>query len=336
MLAELDLFRKSIFTHGSAGKEDLLSNKDFEDLSLIDGFLVLSVASDLKCGPECGRLLAEGLLREKVGYVRIHAEKIVPGIGLAKRGIRMDVELQSFPHKPKENELPDKVYDFEPHHKNSDNLFKRNRFNQAKIDAHNLYSGEKDFNHLPNLCVINILDYDPFGRGKAKYHFRNMCAEDVTIPYPDGLDHYYFNTSSPNDEDDELNALLKYIQNSTEENATTELTKQLHEYVTKVKSSPEERYRYMTWGEYIDFETMEAKAEARKEGHAEGRAEGRAEATLATRREDILDALNELGTVSDDIVEKINAVTDIDMLKSWFKIAIKADSIETFVSQTVS
>ena len=90
MLAELDLFRKSIFTHGSAGKEDLLSNKDFEDLSLIDGFLVLSVASDLKCGPECGRLLAEGLLREKVGYVRIHAEKIVPGIGLTKRGIRTD------------------------------------------------------------------------------------------------------------------------------------------------------------------------------------------------------------------------------------------------------
>ena len=27
-----------------------MSNKDFEDLSLIDGFLVLSVASDLKCG----------------------------------------------------------------------------------------------------------------------------------------------------------------------------------------------------------------------------------------------------------------------------------------------
>ena len=333
MLAELDLFRKSIFTHGSAGKEDLLSNKDFEDLSLIDGFLVLSVASDLKCGPECGRLLAEGLLREKVGYVRIHAEKIVPGIGMTKRGIRMDVELQSFPHKPEENELPEKVYDFEPHHKNSDNLFKRNRFNQAKIDAHNLYSGEKDFDNLPNLCVINILDYDPFGKGKAKYHFHNMCEEDISIPYPDGLDHYYFNTSSPNDEDDELNALLKYIQNSTEENATTELTKQLHEYVTKVKSSPEERYRYMTWGEYIDFETMEAKAEARKEGHAEGRAEGRAEATLATRREDILDALNELGTVSDDIVEKINAVTDIDMLKSWFKIAIKSDSMASFLSQ---
>ena len=143
------------------------------------------------------------------------------------------------------------------------------------------------------------------------------------------MDHYYFNTSSPNDEDDELNALLKYIQNSTEENATTELTKQLHEYVTKVKSSPEERYRYMTWGEYIDFETMEAKAEARKEGHAEGRAE----AVLATYRENTLEVLNKFGDVPDDVVEKVNSVTDVDVLKQWFTLAIKSDSMASFLSQ---
>ena len=90
MLAELDLFRKSIFTHGSAGKEDYMSKKKFEELDLMDNFLVLALASDLEGGPAYGRLLAEGLLHEKVGYVRIHAEKIVPGIGLTKRGIRTD------------------------------------------------------------------------------------------------------------------------------------------------------------------------------------------------------------------------------------------------------
>ena len=333
MLAEFGFQMKTLFAHGSAGKEVLMSKKDFEDLSLIDGFLVLSVASDLKCGPACGRLLAEGLLHEKVGYVRIHAEKIVPGIGMTKRGIRMDVELQSFSHKPEENELPEKVYDFEPHHKNSDNLFKRNRFNQAKIDAHNLYSGEKDFDNLPNLCVINILDYDPFGKGKAKYHFHNMCAEDVTIPYPDGLDHYYFNTSSPNDEDDELNALLKYIQNSTEENATTELTKQLHEYVTKVKSSPEERYRYMTWGEYIDYETKEAKEEARIVGHAEGHAEGLAEGRVEGKREDIISILEEIGEVPDRVKEKLDEISDLSILRNLLKKAAVARSMDDFIKE---
>ena len=313
---------KTLFAHGSAGKEVLMSKKDFEDLSLIDGFLVLSVASDLKCGPECGRLLAEGLLHEKVGYVRIHAEKIVPGIGMTKRGIRMDVELQSFLHKPKENELPDKVYDFEPHHKNADNLFKRSRFNQAKIDAQNLYSGERDFNRLPDLCVINILDYDPFGKGQTKYHFHNMCEEDITIPYPDGLDFYYFITTASDGEDSELNALLKYMANSREENATTDLTKQLHKYVTKVKTSPEERYRYMTWGEYIDFETMDAKAEAHKVGLSEGRIE--------SKREDIIEALTELDTVPNSILQKINSSTDIEQLRKWHKIAISVNNISAF------
>ena len=310
-----------------------MSKKKFEELDLMDNFLVLALASDLEGGPAYGRLLAEGLLHEKVAHVRVHAEKIIPGSDEIRRGIRMDVEMQSFSHKPEENELPDKVYDFEPHHKNSDNLFKRSRFNQAKIDAHNLYSGEKDFDNLPDLCVINILDYDPFGKGKAKYHFRNMCAEDVTIPYPDGLDYYYFNTSSPNDEDDELNALLKYIQNSTEENATTELTRQLHEYVTKVKSSPEERYRYMTWGEYIDYETKEAKEEARIVGHAEGHAEGLAEGRVEGKREDIISILEEIGEVPDRVKEKLDEISDLSILRNLLKKAAVARSMDDFIKE---
>ncbi|MDD6656457.1 MAG: Rpn family recombination-promoting nuclease/putative transposase [Lachnospiraceae bacterium] len=317
-----------------------MSKKKFEELDLMDNFLVLALASDLEGGPAYGRLLAEGLLHEKVAHVRVHAEKIIPGSDEIRRGIRMDVEMQSFSHKPEENELPDKVYDFEPHHKNADNLFKRSRFNQAKIDAHNLYSGERDFNKLPDLCVINILDYDPFGKGQTKYHFHNMCEEDTTISYPDGLDFYYFITTTPDDEDSELDALLKYIANSREENATTDLTKQLHKYVTKVKTSPEERYRYMTWGEYIDFETMEAKAEARKEGHAEGkeqglaegRAEGRAEGKCEAMREVIIEVLSELGTIPDSITQKINSSTDMEELKKWHKAAISVDSIPAFES----
>ena len=38
MLAEFGFVSITFFTHGSAGKEDFMSNKDFEDLSLIDGF----------------------------------------------------------------------------------------------------------------------------------------------------------------------------------------------------------------------------------------------------------------------------------------------------------
>ena len=77
----------------------------------------------------------------------------------------------------------------------------------------------------------------------------------------------------------------------------------------------------MTWGEYIDFETMDAKAEAR------------AEATIETRREDLIDALSELGSVSNDLLKKVNAITDADILKKWFMLAIKVDSMEAFMEQ---
>lgn len=192
--------------------------------------------------------------------------------------------MQAFDHAPDETDIPDKIYDFEPHHQNRDNLIRRNRFSQAKIDSNNLKSGENDFDRLPDLCVINILDYDPFDRGQMQYHFHNMCEEDTSIPYPDGLDFYYFITKSaethtfndsgslPNisnahndpiktaiPDDTELCALLKYIQNSTQENATTPLTQELHKYVTKIKESAYGRNQYMTWGEYIDEEVEEEK-----------------------------------------------------------------------------
>lgn len=261
-----------------------MSKKRFEDLDLIDNYLVMAMASDPEAGPVYGRLLAEGLLHQKVRYVRVHAEKIVLGNSTVHRGIRMDVEMQAFDHVPAESDLPDKIYDFEPHHQNRDNLIKRNRFSQAKIDSNNLRSGENDFDRLPDLCVINILDYDPFDRGQMQYHFHNMCEEDTSIPYPDGLDFYYFITKSaeahifnasgslPNisnahndpiktaiSDDTELCALLKYIQNSTQENATTPLTQELHKHVTRIKESAYGRNQYMTWGEYIDEEVEEEK-----------------------------------------------------------------------------
>ena len=278
-----------------------MSKKRFEDLDLIDNYLVMAMASDPEAGPVYGRLLAEGLLHQKVRYVRVHAEKIVLGNSTVHRGIRMDVEMQAFDHVPAESDFPDKIYDFEPHHQNRDNLIKRNRFSQAKIDSNNLRSGENAFDRLPDLCVINILDYDPFDRGQMQYHFHNMCEEDTSIPYADGLDFYYFITKSAeaftddtlnlpksishihNDETEAVNsnntelcALLKYIQNSTQENATTPLTQELHKYVTKIKESAYGRNQYMTWGEYIDEEVEEACKTARKEARAEGLAEGRA------------------------------------------------------------
>lgn len=57
-----------------------------------------------------------------------------------------------------------------------------------------LQSGEWDFSKLPNLYVIMILPYDPFGKGYMMYRIQSMCREVPELDYPDGLMYIYFNT----------------------------------------------------------------------------------------------------------------------------------------------
>lgn len=61
---------------------------------------------------------------------------------------------------------------------------------------------------------------------------------------------------------------------------------------------------------------------ARKEGLDEGRKEG--------LRETILDNLNEFGTVSQNLIDCINKQNNLDVLKSWTKIAVKAKNLAEF------
>ena len=75
------------------------------------------------------------------------------------------------------------------------------------------------------------------------------------------------------------------------------------------------------------FETYDVQA-TRAKSKAEGLAEGRASA--------IIELLEELGTVPDDIRDKIMKETDLDILKKWNKAAARADSIAQFVKDNLN
>lgn len=136
-----------------------------------------------------------------------------------------------------------------------------NRFYQAKIDSRYLYSGEKNFQKLPNLFVINILNYDPFGYDYMAYRVRNRCQEVPDMEYEDGLEFYYFYTGGTKGGSDAIKAMLNYMQDTTDQSATDEATEAVHQYVKQVKVSPEVRLSYMTLGDIIDREREEAMLE---------------------------------------------------------------------------
>ena len=74
-----------------------------------------------------------------------------------------------------------------------------------------------------------ICTFDPFGKGRHKYTFRNLCVEDNNIELGDETDKVFLNTSGTIvDVDDEMLEFLSYIKKSTDEvahNAKSDLVK---------------------------------------------------------------------------------------------------------------
>ena len=106
--------------------------------------------------------------------------------------------------------------------------------------------------------------------------------------------------------------LLNYIQNGIDEKVTDKANGELYQYVEAVKILPEVRQNYMTFEEYVYYREYDAKME--------GRLQGRLEEKLENYGEDISNALR----------ERISSETDVEILKSWLKIAASSNSVEEF------
>lgn len=294
--------------------------KPFEDLDIIDDFLMNAVASDAEVGEEFSRTLLTALLQRELGKIRVSVQRVIPANIPAQRGIRMDVEVTEFDDESEERYIKT-IYDIEPNKKKAMNLPKHNRFYQAKIDSRNMKSGETDFLKLPNLFVITITNYDPFGCDYMMYTVENQCKELPELEYEDGLKFIYFNTIGTKGGNSSIKKLLNYIQDSTINNVTDEATQKLHECISKVKVLPEVRSSYMTLEEKIFYERLEAKDEGREEGKIEG------------KMESIFELLEEIGVVSDELRESVSKENDLDKIRKWLKLAAKVESIEEFVEK---
>lgn len=244
--------------------------KPFEDLDIMDDFLMNAIANDEEVNEEFFRTLLSGLLQRKIGRIKVSAQRVIPAVCPDMRGIRLDVEISEYDISETDEwdvDLRAKtIYDVEPHRKDSIDLPKHNRFYQAKIDSRNMKSGEKDFVKLPNLFVITITNYDPFGYDYMVYTVFNRCEEIPELEYKDGLKFIYFNTTGTKGGNSTIKKLLNYVQDSKIKNVTDEATQKLHDVVSRVRISPEARLEYMTWEEKIFYERLEAKEEGRKEG----------------------------------------------------------------------
>ena len=290
--------------------------RTLEELNVIDDFLITAAASGEEGEDFCRKLISV-LLNKKVGKVHITAQSGIPGYSPEHRGIRLDVEIEEGEDENGQKLSVANIYDLEPHLSKSGDFLKHNRFYQAKIDGRYVKSGLKDFSRMPNLYVIIITPYDPFGYDYMLYTIQNKCNEISELSYEDGLAYYYFYTGGNKGGSREIKEMLRYIQNSSEENAANETIREVHSYISKVKLLPEVKESFMRFDEIIAYEREEAIGE--------------------TREKAIMLILEEKGRVKPEtqkaLHEKLMAESSQDDTGRLIRLALHAASAEEFLKE---
>lgn len=225
--------------------------KRWEDLDITDDFIFTRVMRNKKL---CSTLL-EMILKVKVGKIKFltsrHSLQIEPNA----KGIIMDVYLKD----------ESKVINVEMQTANHHDLARRSRYYQAAADIDSTPKGSK-YKDLKQNYVVFICTFDPFGKGKPIYNFKNYCIDyDSPIPLEDGTEKIFLNTTSKDTGslDGELRLFYDYVR---ERIAQTDFTKELDSSISKLKQNQEERRMSLLYASRM--------IDSRQEGYDEGIAIG--------------------------------------------------------------
>lgn len=277
--------------------------RKLKELTIKDNFMFGAVMSE---EDNCRKLL-ELVLEMPIERVKVSKEKSIV-YHPEYKGIRLDVYAEDEKHTH---------YNVEMQVVKKQNLEKRTRYYHSQIDMELLAGGE-EYAKLPDTYVIFICDFDPFGQGKYRYTFQNVCMEDKEMELKDGSISVFLNTYGKNRADisEPLARFLDFVKADLKESMEDfgdAFIVQLQDAVSKVKGSREMEGRFMVLEEML------------KDERAEGRQEECAE--------NILLLLSELGNVSNELTEKIINEKDMSVLKQYLKCAAKAETVEQFMKE---
>lgn len=224
------------------------TNEPFSELDVMNNFMFNKLTSEPEVAEDFCRCLIRNLIGREVSKVKINTEKIELPDNPEKRGVRLDVKVEELP----DGECVTSIYDIEPHRDEEKDYPRKNRYSLAQIDKSNMLSGDNDFSHLPEVFIICITNYDPFGYGEMVYTIKKQCIEVPELVYNDGVHIIYFNTKGEYGGTEALRNFLTYLDESSPDNVVDDGTRELNGYVEFIKNNDSIRGTYMTVGEWID------------------------------------------------------------------------------------
>ena len=293
--------------------------KQLKELTLKDNFMFGAVMMEEE---NCKRFL-ELALGFPIERVEVSKEKSIV-YHPEYKGVRLDVYAKN-EHNTR--------YNVEMQVAKKAELGKRVRYYHGQIDMELLLSGS-DYTELPEVYVIFICDFDPFGKKKYRYTFTKQCEEEPGAQLQEGCKSIFLSTRGENDREvpGELVSFLNFVKADLSESETDfedDFVEKLQNTIRRIKSNREMEERFMIFEEMLRDERAEGKAEGKAEGIAEGIAEGKTEAVL----EMLLELMNDLGEIPDELRNRIASEKDLETLKKWHRLAARSESLDEFLKK---
>ncbi|MGN8921844.1 Rpn family recombination-promoting nuclease/putative transposase [Lachnospiraceae bacterium HCP28S3_F9] len=285
--------------------------KQLKELTLKDNFMFGAVMMEEE---NCKRFL-ELALGFPIERVEVSKEKSIV-YHPEYKGVRLDVYAKN-EHNTR--------YNVEMQVAKKAELGKRVRYYHGQIDMELLLSGS-DYTELPEVYVIFICDFDPFGKKKYRYTFTKQCEEEPGAQLQEGCKSIFLSTRGENDREvpGELVSFLNFVKADLSESETDfedDFVEKLQNTIRRIKSNREMEERFMIFEEMLRDE--------RAEGKAEGIAEGKAEAVL----EMLLELMSNLGEIPDELRNRITSEKDLETLKKWHRLAARSESLDEFLEK---
>ena len=281
--------------------------KQLKELTLKDNFMFGAVMMEEE---NCKRFL-ELALGFSIERVEVSKEKSIV-YHPEYKGVRLDVYAKN-EHNTR--------YNVEMQVAKKAELGKRVRYYHGQIDMELLLSGS-DYTELPEVYVIFICDFDPFGKKKYRYTFTKQCEEEPGAQLQEGCKSIFLSTRGENDREvpGELVSFLNFVKADLSESETDfedDFVEKLQNTIRRIKSNREMEERFMIFEEML------------RDERAEGKAEGIAEAVL----EMLLELMNDLGEIPDELRNRIASEKDLETLKKWHRLAARSESLDEFLEK---
>ena len=281
--------------------------KQLKELTLKDNFMFGAVMMEEE---NCKRFL-ELALGFPIERVEVSKEKSIV-YHPEYKGVRLDVYAKN-EHNTR--------YNVEMQVAKKAELGKRVRYYHGQIDMELLLSGS-DYTELPEVYVIFICDFDPFGKKKYRYTFTKQCEEESGAQLQEGCKSIFLSTRGENDREvpGELVSFLNFVKADLSESETDfedDFVEKLQNTIRRIKSNREMEERFMIFEEML------------RDERAEGKAEGKTEAVL----EMLLELMNDLGEIPDELRNRIASEKDLETLKKWHRLAARSESLDEFLEK---